>query len=208
MRPAMTDRRHVSPTLPAPLRTHKLVLLKPTLPDVLVYVAASLDGYIARTDGSLDWLHAPSGYDGDYGYADFIIGIDTLLRGRKALESVLGFGSWPHDDLRVGVLSSGGLDLPQPLVARAEVMEGRPEQLPRQLQETGSRRIYLDGGETIRRFLRASLVSEMTITRVPVLLGEGVPLFGPLPEMRLEHIATHTFPDGLVQARYRLSGTR
>ena len=176
------------------------------LPEAVVFIAASLDGYIARSDGDLDWLVGRSESDGgDHGYADFMESIDTLVMGRKTFEKVLSFDPWPYTGTRVIVLSTGSVGVPDALKSTVEVVSLEPEALLRYLGVTGARRVYVDGGQTIQRFLRAGLIHEMTVTRAPVLIGSGVPLFGGLSEdIEWEHIETQAFSNGLVQSRYRV----
>lgn len=174
------------------------------LPEAAVFIATSLDGFIAREDGSLDWLLGQSGGT-DHGYQDFIASIDTLVMGRNTFEKVLTFGSWPYAEKRVVVLSSGSPTVPEELSPSVEVLSLEPPDLMSHLSETGTRRVYVDGGQTIQRFLRAGLIHELTITRVPVLIGSGIPLFGRLEDdVELEHAETKAFSSGLVQSRYRV----
>ena len=177
----------------------------PDLPRASVFIATTLDGFIAREDGAIDWLEGYRG-DGDCGYTDFIASVDTLVLGRKSFEKVLTFDQpWPYEGLRVVVLSSGSPPVPEALASSVEVMNLEPVALLRQLGQTGTRHVYVDGGVTIQRFLRAGVIQEMVLTRVPVLLGSGLPLFGELAtDIELEHLETTTYPDGLVQSRYRV----
>ncbi|MEM1041971.1 MAG: dihydrofolate reductase family protein [Bacteroidota bacterium] len=179
-----------------------------SVPRASVFIAVSVDGYIAREDGSLDWLHGHGESDeGDHGYADFMASIDTLVMGRKTFEKVLTFGAWPYSGKRVVVLSSGSPLVPEELESEIEVLALEPEALLRHLGSTGTESVYVDGGVTVQRFLRAGLVQELIVTRAPVLIGSGTPLFGSLPEdVRLEHVETRAFSNGLVQSRYRVLG--
>lgn len=179
------------------------------LPEAVVYTAASLDGFIARPDGSIDWLPTePLPDGGDYGYADFVATIDTHVMGRNTFEQVLTFGAWPYAGKRFVVLSRGSVDVPEALQAQVEVLDLEPAALLAHLGATGTRRIYVDGGVTIQRFLRAGLIRELILTRIPVLLGSGIPLFGDVPQdIPLEHVQTRTFANGLVQSRYRIPAT-
>jgi dihydrofolate reductase len=169
---------------------------------VSVFVGASVDGFIARPNGELDWL--PEGGGEPHGYNEFFASVDALVIGRKTFETVLAFDAWPYGDKRVVVLSSKPVDLS---AARGvvELMAGDPADIVAKLAATGAHHLYVDGGITIQRFLRAGLVRRLVITRVPVLIGEGVPLFGSLPkDVRLTHVATRDFPSGLVQSEYRI----
>jgi dihydrofolate reductase len=165
-----------------------------------VFIATSLDGFIAREDGDLDWL--PAGGPGDaedYGYAAFMASIDTLLMGRATYDKVLSFGEWPFGGKRVVVLTH------RPIEPRAgvESIAGTPAEVAARLGATGARHVYVDGGRTIQAFLRAGLVQRLVLTRVPVLLGRGLPLFGPLErDVRLTHVSTRAYPSGLVQSEY------
>lgn len=168
-----------------------------------VYLGASVDGFIARANGGLDWL--PENPE-PHGYDEFIATVDTIVIGRKTFETVLGFGadSWPYADKRVVVLSSSPIDF-SGAGGVAEQMGGSPADVVAQLAATGAQHAYIDGGITIQRFLREGLIQRLIITRVPVLIGDGIPLFGRLPhDVRLRHIATRTFPSGLVQTEYEV----
>ena len=173
---------------------------------VSVFVGTSIDGFIARLNGDLDWLPADAE---PHGYDEFIASVDAIVIGRKTYETVLSFGEWPYGEKRVVVLSSHPLDLsvPRGRGASVEQMAGEPADIVSQLGERGVDHVYLDGGLTIQGFLRAGLVDRLIITRVPVLIGEGVPLFGRVPsDIRLEHVQTRSFPSGLVQSEYRVAG--
>src|SRR5580704_4331814 len=156
---------------------------------ISVFIGASVDGFIARTNGDLDFL--PEGGGEPHGYVEFMAGIDALVIGRKTFETVLAFPAWPYGDKRVVVLSSQPLDFSAVRGGRVEQMSGIPADIVAQLEASGARHIYLDGGITIQRFLRARLVDRLIITRVPVLIGKGIPLFGSLPgDVCLTHVAT------------------
>ena len=170
-----------------------------------VFVGTSVDGFIARLNGDLDWLPADAE---PHGYDEFIASVDAIVIGRKTYETVLSFGEWPYGGKRVVVLSSHPLDLSGPRARGASVEQrtGEPADIVSQLGESGVDQVYLDGGLTIQGFLRAGLVDRLIITRVPVLIGEGVPLFGHVPsDIRLEHVQTRSFPSGLVQSEYRVA---
>ena len=154
-----------------------------------VFVGTSLDGFIARPNGDLDFLPADGGES--HGYEEFIATVDAIVIGRNTFETVLTLGPWPYGDKRVVVLSSRPIDLSVTRGGVVEQMSGPPEQIVSQLAASGARHLYVDGGITIQRFLRAGLIQSLTVTRVPVLIGEGIPLFGSLPhDIQLRHIAT------------------
>jgi dihydrofolate reductase len=165
-----------------------------------VFVGTSVDGFIARPDGGLDWL--PAGGGEEHGYEAFIATVDALIIGRHTYETVLGFGGWFYGEKPVFVLSSRPIREPPP-GAIVERMAGAPEQIVAQLAERGFEHLYVDGGITIQGFLRAGLITRMVITRVPVLIGEGIPLFGPSGrDIQLTHVATRSLSGGLVQSEY------
>jgi dihydrofolate reductase len=170
---------------------------------VSVFIGTSLDGFIARPNGDLDFL--PPGGGEPHGYDEFIASVDVIVIGRKTFETVLTLGPWPYGDKRVVVLSSRPVDL-SAAGGAVEQMEGPPAEIVSQLAASGANHLYVDGGITIQRFLRAGLIQRLIITRVPVLIGDGVPLFGTLPrDIRLRHVATRHYPSGLVQSEYQVA---
>jgi dihydrofolate reductase len=175
-------------------------------PTVSIFVAASLDGYIARIDGSIDWLDAanatlPKGED--CGYEAFMATVDTVVMGRLTFEQVLTFDRWPYDGRRVIVLSRRALKIPSLLGPGVAHSREAPEELVARLSKEGATHLYVDGGITIRRFMSAGLVDRLTITTIPILLGNGKPLFGPLPaDRRLTLLGSQVYPNGFVQSTY------
>jgi dihydrofolate reductase len=172
------------------------------------YIATSVDGFIARPDGDIDWLHNPA-YEipdgGDLGYGEFISSVDALVMGSATFEKVLSFGVWPYEETPVIVLSSRDLVIPSHLQGRVRAENLTPEVLVAQLEREGARHLYIDGGTTIQGFMKAGLIHEITITQIPVLLGGGIPLFGSLGvERPLVHKATESFSNGLVQTTYQV----
>jgi dihydrofolate reductase len=166
-----------------------------------VFIATSLDGFIARENGALDWL-PPNGGEA-HGYLEFMATVDALVIGRKTFETVLTFDEWPYGTKPVVVLSSRPNELVAPADAVCEMMAGSPPEVVARLAERGMKHLYIDGGVTIQRFLEAGLIQRVIITRVPVLLGSGIPLFGSLSrDIRFEHVATRSYPSGLVQSEY------
>ncbi len=169
-----------------------------------VFIGTSLDGFIARPNDDLDFL--PPGGGEPHGYDEFIAGVDAIVIGRKTFEKVLTMGPWPYGKKRVVVLSSRPLDLSAAVGGVVEQMAGTPAEIVSRLAATDAHHLYIDGGITIQRFLGAGLIQRLIITRVPVLIGEGVPLFGALPhDIRLRHIATRHYPSGLVQSEYQVA---
>jgi dihydrofolate reductase len=165
-----------------------------------VFIGASVDGFIARPNGDLDFL--PPGGGEPHGYDEFMATVDALVIGRKTFETVLAFDTWPYGERPVFVLSTRELAR-APRGAAVERMSGDPAEIVSRLEARGIRHVYVDGGITIQGFLRAGLLQRLIITRVPVLIGEGVPLFGSLPhDILLRHIATRHYPSGLVQSEY------
>ena len=168
-----------------------------------VFIATSLDGFIAREDGGLDWLPADGGEP--HGYDEFIATVDAIVMGRKTFEIVLGFDPWPYGPKPVIVLSGNPRRLRAPKGVACEFMSGSPQEIVDRLAQRGMKHLYIDGGVTIQRFLAAGLIQRMIITRIPVLLGSGIPLFGPLPhDVRLRHVTTRSFSSGMVQSEYTL----
>lgn len=166
-----------------------------------VFIATSLDGFIARLDGALDWLPADGGEP--HGYDEFMATVDALVIGRKTFETVLAFDAWPYGTKPVVVLSRSLLELTVPDGAVCNLMAGTPLEIVNRLAQQGMGHLYIDGGVTIQGFLEAGLIQRFIITRIPVLLGSGIPLFGFLPrDIRFEHMGTRSFPSGMVQSEY------
>ncbi|MCC7053120.1 MAG: dihydrofolate reductase [Gemmatimonadaceae bacterium] len=172
-------------------------------PVVSAYIAVSLDNFIARDDGALDWLEGVQDAGGDdYGYAAFMDTVDAVVLGRNTYDSVCTFDLWPFDTKRVIVVTNRPL---QPAHGE-EAYAGALTPLMEQLGRDGVRRVYLDGGAAIRQGLDERLVDDMTLSIVPVLLGTGRPLFTRgLPESQWALVSVESHPTGLVQIRYRRS---
>jgi len=176
-----------------------------------VFIATSLDGYIARKDGSIDWLTGHSATSDsasvgeDFGYADFMATVDSIVMGRITYETVRSFPRWPYGTRSVFVLSKeypvGGEALSGSVCGTSS----SPEGLIRTFAAKAFRRVYVDGGKTIQSFLRAGLINDITITRIPILLGEGIPLFGSTGrDIDLQHLETKSYANGFVQSRYEV----
>lgn len=168
-----------------------------------VFIGTSVDGFIARPDGALDFLPADGGEP--HGYPEFFASVDALVIGRKTYETVKAFPEWPYGQKRVVVLSSQPLEFSNVIAGNIEQMSGDPAAIVAKLEASGVRHIYVDGGVTIQRFLRAGVIDRLMITRVPVLIGQGIPLFDALPhDIHLKHIATQTYQSGLVKTEYEI----
>lgn len=167
---------------------------------IYVYIATSTDGYIATDDGGIDWLFEhPNPDQNDYGYTDFIATIDAVVMGRHSFDKVRTFGEWPYTK-KVFVLSSRMQKVPQDLEGKIEIISGSPIDVVSDLKRAGFENLYLDGGITIQTFLQNDLIDELIITRIPILLGGGIPLFGELNEpLRFRHKRTDIYDGGLVK---------
>jgi dihydrofolate reductase len=180
------------------------------LPECAVFVGVSLDGFIARPNGDLDWLMGEGGGDSaEYGYNEFIAAIDAIVMGRRTFEKVLTLGKWYYGDKRVIVMSHQPIDVSvvQARESAVEQMAGAPSEIVSKLAASGASRLYIDGGITIQQFLRAGLIHRLIISRLPVLIGQGIPLFGSLSrDVFLRHIKTKTYPGGMVQSEYHVVG--
>ncbi|MCU1726926.1 dihydrofolate reductase family protein [Pseudomonas sp. 7P_10.2_Bac1] len=173
-----------------------------------VFIAASVDGFIARPDGDIEWLHLPE-YEcpalNGLSYDDFMASVDALVMGRKTLDKVLSFPEWPYANKPVVVLSRQGVILPESLHGKVEVMAGEPADIVAQLAARGMKHLYIDGGQIVQAFLAAGLINELVITRIPVLLGKGIPLFSQLgTEQSLRLIESSVSDNGFVQTRYQV----
>ena len=168
-----------------------------------VFCGVSVDGFLARPNHALDFLDA--GGQEPHGFEEFYGSVDVVVIGRKTFEVVLSFGKWFYGKKPVVVLSSRPLDFSAIKGGVVEQMTGEPAEIVTQLKARGFKHAYIDGGITIQRFLRAGLIDRLVITRVPVLIGEGIPLFGPVPrDIALNHVATRSYRGGLVQSEYQL----
>jgi len=168
-----------------------------------VYIATSLDGFIATIQGDLDWLNEiPNPENSDFGFSEFMQSIDAIVMGRKTFEKVLTFGVWPYDK-PVFVLSSGKISIPKDFDSKVKTITGTPIKIVEQLNVLGHENLYIDGGVTIQGFLEEDLIDEMIITRVPILLGDGIPLFGKLTKrLYFHHKKTEFLSDNLVKSYY------
>lgn len=171
----------------------------------IVFIAKSLDGYIADKDGALDWLHAiPNPDNEDMGFVKIMSEIDAVVMGRKTYEVVCSFGGeWPYSK-PVFVLSNSLKEIPKRLRDKVTLVSGSPQEVLKTAQKKGFYKLYIDGGTTIQNFLKEGLIDELIITTIPILLGGGAPLFGDLNQaIRFDHLETKVFLQQIVQNHYR-----
>lgn len=172
-----------------------------------VFIATSLDGYVARPDHSLDWLmKQPAAEGDDGGFAAFMENVDGLVMGTGSFRTLLGFDQWPYTK-PVVVLSSSltAQDVPEALQGKVRLSRAEPGSLMRQLQQEGWARAYIDGGRLVQSFLRLGLISDLTITTVPILIGSGIPLFGSLErDIDLRIRSSRILPAGMVQTTFQV----
>jgi dihydrofolate reductase len=168
-----------------------------------VFVGTSVDGFIARLNGDLDFLPPEGGEP--HGYNEFIATVDAIVIGRKTFETVLAFPEWPYGKKPVIVLSTRPRDFSAVRGGVVEQLSGSPVEIVAKLAARNFRHVYVDGGITIQQFLRAGQIQRLIVTRVPVLIGEGIPLFGSLPrDIKLRQIETQHYPSGLVKTEYEV----
>ncbi len=171
----------------------------------LVFVARSLDGYIAGKNGELDWLNMiPNPEQLDMGYTQFIEQIDAIVMGRNTFEMVASFDvPWPYK-IPVFVLSHTLTAVPTDYLGKIHLVRGSAQEVLKEIHEQGYHQLYIDGGTSLQGFLREDLIDEMIITTIPILLGEGIPLFSPLSKtLEFELVGSETYLDQIVQNHYR-----
>ena len=174
-----------------------------TRPTTVVYVATSLDGYISRPDGGIDWLVPFEDRNVEKRFRQFLATIDAVVLGRNTFQQVLTFPSWPYGGLPVYLLSRTLKRLPRPTPSTVTLRHAAPEELLSELHSEHFGRVYVDGGETIRRFLDCDLIDELIITRVPVVLGAGRTLFGGVSvDLAFRHVSTDIYSTGAVHSAY------
>lgn len=175
-----------------------------------VFIAASLDGFVARKDHQVDWLMKQDTEGEELGYDDFVRGVDGIVMGRGSYQNVLTFGEWPYAK-PVIVMSKtlSNTDLPAELRGRVEVSRLDPAELMQGLATDGWSRAYVDGGKVVQSFIRLGLVEDIILTTIPILIGDGIRLFGEVErDIDLELLESKSFESGLTQARYRLKSDR
>ncbi len=171
-----------------------------------VFIAVSLDGFISRANGDIDWLSGWPEAGHDYGFAEFMAAVDGLVMGRGTFETAMTFEAWPYTKPVVVMsrtLQEG--DLRQDLAGKVRITRAGPGEVMRDLEREGWKRVYVDGGLVVQSFLREGLIEDMVLTRVPILIGAGRPLFGELArDIRLRHLDTSAYASGFVQSRYAI----
>ncbi len=172
-----------------------------------VFIATSLDGFIARKDGDLDWLMQRDDPSEDHGYNAFIADKDMIVMGRGTYEKALSFDAWYYDrPVLVVSRQLAGTAVPEALKGKVRFTDAAPHEIMGELASQNVQRIYVDGGQLVQSFLRDGLVTDLVITSVPVLIGQGLPLFGSLPaDIGLKLLASRSFPSGLVQSTYAVA---
>ena len=172
----------------------------------IVYIGTSLDGFIARTDGDFDWLTQFANEDAIHAYKEFMNRVDAIVIGRGTFEKILTFPSWPYEK-KAFVLSTTLKQLPDTLRDKATLLSMKPKDLLSYLSGMGFSSIYVDGGKVIQGFLKEDLIDDLIISKVPVLIGNGIPLFGFLgDDLQFKHIRTEVQTNGLVRSYYKREG--
>ena len=167
-----------------------------------VYIGTSLDGFIAKTDGNIDWLTQYANDDAIHAYEEFMNGIDAIVIGRGTFEKILTFPSWPYEK-KVFVLSKSIKQVPDVVKDKIAVLSMEPKELLNYLSDKNFSAVYVDGGKVIQGFLKEDLIDELIISKVPVLIGSGIPLFDYLnTDLQFEHIHTQVSSNGLVRSYY------
>ena len=168
----------------------------------IVYIGTSLDGFIARKDGDIDWLTQFANEEAINAYKELISRIDAIVIGRGTFDKVLTFPSWPYAK-RVFVLSSSLKQVPEKVIDKVTILAMKPTELLSYLSECGFSSIYVDGGKVIQDFLKENLIDELIISKAPILIGTGIPLFGYLDnDIQFNHIKTAVASNGLVRSYY------
>ena len=174
---------------------------------ISVFIATSLDGYIAKPDGNIDWLMDKRyELEGEgFGYQELYDACDLLVMGRNSFEKVAGFDEWPYPGKRVIVLSRSSKSLSK-LIDDVELFNGSIAELTEMLTMQNSNHIYIDGGQVVQSFLKEGVVTDMTITTIPILLGDGIKLFGALSqEKHLKLLSAKGYDNGFVKSVYEVT---
>jgi len=180
------------------------------------YIATSIDGFIATKDGSIEWLHSAgngkelTGENSDMGFAAYLATVDCMIMGRKTLQTIAAMNlapeQWPYGDLRIIVLSNSLKEIPNDLPGKTELFSGDLTRLIESLSDNGHKHAYIEGGTTIQSFINLKHLNEITITKVPIILGEGIPLFGEVSKhVQLDQAKSVSYENDFVQLKYRLN---
>ncbi|MCP3658795.1 MAG: dihydrofolate reductase [Bacteroidetes bacterium] len=173
-------------------------------PKISIYIAMSIDGFIAKKNHDTDWLNCVGGYDTDYGFKKYLSNVDTIILGRKTYDvAVKAYNTkkWPYTGEKLIVLSN---TLKQ-VIDEAELYAGDISILINQLHSKKSKHIWIDGAETINQFLRLNIIDEMIISIIPILLGSGIELFNINKELPCKFISSQNYSSGLVQVKYQIN---
>lgn len=203
----MWDQNRRTDLVLSPLLVALCIPVNRTTMKVSVFIATSLDGYIARPNGDIDWLVDAdnSGGKEDYGYKKFLDSVDCMVMGRNSMEMVMSFPEWPYNSKPVVVLSNTLKEIPSQLQNKVDLYSGSLIKLVTELKNNGCKRIYIDGGKTIQSFINEDLITDITITKIPILLGEGLSLFGNTKhDIKLKHIESKSYPSGFVKSTYKV----
>ena len=168
-------------------------------------MGTSLDGFIARPDGGIDWLGDPDDPgDEDFGWSEFFPTIDRMVMGRATFEKLLTFDAWMYGDTPLTVMTSTLQEVPERVAGKVTLSRKTPAEVLDELGTLGCKRVYVDGGRLVQSFLREDLIDELVISRLPILIGQGIPLFGPLPgDLRWTHRSTKVFDShGIIKSTY------
>lgn len=181
-----------------------------------VFIATSADGYIATKRGDVDWLEkagkadADMGENADMGFGSYLASVDCMVMGRKCMEKISSFNlspeQWPYGDIPIFVLSNTLKNAPENMRDKVEMYSGEIQALVSLLESKGYKHAYIDGGATITAFINQELIDEMIITRAPVLLGEGISLFGKIRSpIKLEDSQAKAYPNDFIQVQYKVN---
>lgn len=181
-----------------------------------VFIASSVDGFIAKEDGSVDWLHTAGNSDvdlgdrADMGMNEFMTTIDCMIMGRKCMDTIsnmnLSADQWPYGDIKIIVLSNTVKEAPGNMKDKVEMYSGKLETLINKLENKGFKHAYIDGGTTIQQFINLKMINEITLTLAPVLLGEGKALFGKtFKDIKLHKAQATAYPNDFIQVKYEVN---
>lgn len=181
-----------------------------------VFIATSADGYIATLGGNVDWLHTSGDQEADMsdspdmGFNDFISSVDCMVMGRKCMETLSSFNltpeQWPYGNIKIYALSHSLTQAPVSLRDKVEMYSGDIGDLINKLESEGYEHAYIDGGTTITSFLNRQLINEMIITKAPVILGGGIPLFGKVAQpIKLTSAFARVYPNDYIQVKYTVN---